>query len=310
MPLYRIQQKIKTLSQIIDDCENKFIFHGFDFKNWDYTLTHGCRGDAWIAEKAIEADDPQKALDKFYEELFPTAERLAFVSQCDFDFEAEPFLIYKGNPDKIVFIRYSEEAGGAPLIFNDNEISLMDQLETFDNPAFFSYLLESTKAVTHLGRLVMLVMALESLAEQTTKSENCACGKERKWSATDSNKLKIILADNELYEKIFGRGGVRHKLFHGDDVKLDNNYVIKIYVAIVKYFNNNIFDESGIEEDVVSPQRNFHGHYLSSMGWYRINNPAINIGLKELTELVKMHFQTPPILPNIDLEMVGKPDNY
>jgi hypothetical protein len=302
MNLYKVQHRLKTLSAL----EQPFDCRSFNFRSWE--TKEWFKSDFWIAEREIEAENYLEAMKIFQKELPPIVKRLAFVSQCYFDHLVEPFLIYTENPGRIIFVRNSEQVNGARLVFGVNEKKSLEKLDEFAPLSFYEYLQESTNAISHLGRLSMLIKALEGLAGQTKKIEKCECGKERGYSVINSDMLGQILNDKALYNKLFGKGGVRHKLSHGSDIELDDDYARKIYDAIVNYFNKKFGTE--INTNIRFPQRNFYGNYRISEGFFRLKSGAVEIDLRKITELINFHFCKNPILPNEYLETIEKPKKY
>jgi hypothetical protein len=92
MNTYRIEHKIKTLANLWDDT---FVHDGFKFRQWEFSLSTGSHGEAWVAEKTIHASDVNSAINSFREDLAPIVERIAVASQCYATFGAEPYLMLK-----------------------------------------------------------------------------------------------------------------------------------------------------------------------------------------------------------------------
>ena len=166
MNSYLIQHKIKTLSQLWKPIDHR----GFHFSNWNFTFQDGATGDAWIAEKIIQATSAVDAINAFRRELIPITDRTALSSQCFTTAELEAFNITKqnGNTSHIFFFRYTNERRGVPLHFGEEEISSLTALEQYEQRGdVFRYLREAINASTFYTRLAMLLAVLEAIAGQT-----------------------------------------------------------------------------------------------------------------------------------------------
>lgn len=265
MNRYLISHKIKTLSKFTEPFEYK----GFKFEYWDFNNADGWIGDAWVAIKEIEANKVEDAINMFRAELQPIVERMTFIGQCYFDLLSQSFLIKKinNNAENVLFLRYTSERSGVSLHFNNDEQGSLEKLESLEKQAVFSYVHESTKANTLYTRLAMLIITLESIAGQTKNERRDGSI----FYKTDKDKLKEVLCDDELYDNIFAPGvGIRNKIFHGEEVELDKDYIENIYDKIVHYFNETY--DTQINVEIINPQRNFDGVYMSGNSWLKLKN--------------------------------------
>jgi hypothetical protein len=262
-----------------------FSYQDFDFCHWDFNFRDGWIGDAWVAKKVIAAPNVKEAINTFRDELIPIIDRIAFVSQCFTIVEAEPFIVIKqnNNTEKILFLRYTRGAAGTPLMFDDDEIESLKQLEPFqDKEHVFRFLRESTYGMTLHTRLPMLISALEGMAGEIVH---------KRGNKTNMDFIRNeILNDEKLYNRIFQYDqGIRQQLLHGKklDVVRDEseeiNYIQEVYKKIVQFFNDRYGTK--ISMNVKSPQRTPIGNYVEGRYWIKPRNENCNLSLKNIVEL-------------------------
>jgi len=282
MNQYFIEHKIKTLAELYNGKEpltGNFYYKNYEFKQWDFSKEKGPQGKAWIVKGIISADSVIDGINNFRKELSAIIDRIGFISQCYTTIESEPFIVVKenNNPEKIFLLQYTKEINGVPLHFDKEKQMALNSLENYDKQAVFKYLSESTRAGTYYTRLAMLIIALESIAgEKNDKNGQVH---------TDKEAIKQILKEDNLYEKIFNyKTGIRNKIFHGKEVKFDDDYVKKIYAKIVEYFNENY--QTKINTTVINPQRTFTGNYQEIFYWLKPNKnkSEVQIDLKNIIE--------------------------
>lgn len=267
---YSIFHKIKTLATIWEPFEYK----DFYFRQWDFTITNGPKGDAWIVNKIITANNLLDAINNFCKDLFNIIERCCFVSQCYFSMLPESWMVIKqnNNEENVFFLRFSREIEGVSLHFDKEEIESLIKLDNFSKDPVFIYLAESTRARSFYSRLAMLIITLESIAG------------EKQPNVTDKDYIKNeILKDNNVYNEIFKYGdGIRNKIFHGKEVKILDNYIDKIYKKIVEYFNTKYLTNISLE--VIDPQRTFEENYEELKGYFKPRGKTVTIDFKEVIE--------------------------
>lgn len=310
MNQYLIEHKIKTLSQLWDD--EPLNFKGYKFRQWDFTFGDGAIGDAWIASKIIEADNPQDAINKFRKELFPIVDRLAFVSQCFMSLELESFLILRknDNPTKAFFLRHTNEVKGVPLHFGEEEKEALEKIEQYDKENVFLYLREAVNSIrlTSHAKVAMLIAALEGMAGEIEIN-----GKK----FTDKDTIKNeILSDEIIHEKIFAYGeGLRNKIFHGAENNLGKDgvdYIDTINSKVVGFFNKKFGIR--INGGVVNPHRNFYANYDGRQAWLEPVDSAIELGLKWAVEAFEHDYGISSWksggITHEKLKSIKMPDNY
>ena len=133
---YLIEHKIDTLADLLDQ---RFDYDGFQFRQWDFNITNGSLGDAWIARKIVTAESVQDAINMYRASLFPIVDRIVFISQCSGLAEFGSFFILRQNNNeaRIFFFRFIESASGVPLQFNATEQAALRSLEAIENREMF-----------------------------------------------------------------------------------------------------------------------------------------------------------------------------
>jgi hypothetical protein len=252
MAKYTIEQKIVTLSEIyIDraDGQPEFEADGLLFGPWEYELSLGQVGYAWIVKYKTEADNVDTVYIDFHKKLRKIIPRMSLICQAYIQYVAQPLLITKEGSE-IAFLYLPIDEGPVGLSFWDDEKKALDILMDNKNipEEFFLYWNDAVNTADYSSKLLLMFAALESLAGKP--------GNKKRFELLDT-----ILGE-DLRGKIFGRNGLRHRLSHGEYFAKDGkdskeNYVKVIHEKIIKFFNDKIFKEELLPEDVVSPQRNF-----------------------------------------------------
>jgi hypothetical protein len=256
---YKIEYKIKTLSK----CTIKGKLDDFYFNHYDFNISDGWTGDAWIISSNIKSSNFKLAFKKFYKGLNIIIPRLSLINQCCIEHINEPFIINKEGSNK-AFLFYSKEVPGVGFHFRDNELKILKRLkDNKDIPEeFYYYWMDCTNATRYISKLLLLFSAIDILV---------GTGKKRDWNMLD----KIL--GKRLRKKIYGEIGnsskaLRNRLVHGsylnskDILKDNSNYFEIIHKKIIKYFNNNFLKKDLIEE-IKNPQRNFYGNKNITKGF-------------------------------------------
>lgn len=303
MNTYLIEHKIKTITELWDFAENKqsFNFCGFEFRQWDFNISDGAMGDAWIAKREVEAKDAESAIQFFRKELIDIVRRVAFVSQCFASADLEPYFILRlnDNPEQVFFLSYSEESEHVSLHFGEEEKESLEKLEKFPNPVVLEYIAQSGRAATYTTRLAMLVIALESIAGEISPGK------------TNMQYIKDeILKNYDLHDEIFKFGtGIRNKIFHGKEIVGGKDYAQLIYDRIIDFFN--VKYGTKINTAVSQPQRHLFGNYYGYRGWLQ---PRINISDWELKYVLANHDNGNSVhegeRKEVIFDIVARPDKY
>jgi hypothetical protein len=273
MNTYKVQHKVHTLSQIsihkISDYRvpPEFTIEWFRIIPFEYIPAQQHLSEkAWIVEKEVKWNNAFEALDLFYVEFNKISPKIAFLSQCYFEYLSQSFVILKmnDNPEKKFVCRDVSSINGIPLHFQDQEIIdfniIMNTEELKDNQVFI-YLQDYYNSTVWRSKAMLLFAALEALAGRVEKTDP-------DWNnyfTYDKARMKRILW-NELYNIVFWPNWLRHKLNHWDDIsghfqqmqELWTDYWTEIYLKIIHYFNHYYWLK--ISEEVVNPWRHFFGN--------------------------------------------------
>lgn len=303
MNTYLIEHKIKTISELWDFTDNQqpFNFRGFEFRQWDFNISDGAIGDAWIAKREVEAKNAESAIQFFRKELIDIVRRVAFVSQCFASADLEPYFILRlnDNPEQVLFLSYSEESEHVSLHFGEEEKESLEKLEKFPNPVVLEYIAQSGRAATYTTRLAMLIIALESIAGEINPGK------------TNMQYIKDeILKNYDLHDEIFKFGtGIRNKIFHGKEIVGGKDYAQIIYDRIIDFFN--VKYGTKINTAVSQPQRHLFGNYYGYKGWLQ---PRINISDWELKYVLANHDNGNSVheggRKEVIFDIVARPDQY
>jgi hypothetical protein len=288
---YRIEHRISTLAENTgSDSGNpdSFLFADLRFQQWEYNIAHGWLGDSWVIAGKIEAPDYAAAINLFRTKLFEIVPKISFISQCYCDFVTQSYLVTREGSE-IAFVQHIKETKPVPLSFTDAEQKALYVL--YDNTQipkeFYYYWNEAVNSTGYTSSLFMMFSAIETLYKTGGKK--------------DWKKLEDILGV-ELKEELFKpNNGLRHRLTHGEYYRKgdhDKNYLDIVHNKIIQYFNKEIFKELLLSEDIVSPQRNFHGNTSVSHIFMQPKNGAL-LNLRDvLSELDKNDINN---LENYDL---------
>lgn len=264
MNTYLIKSKIATVAEL----REPFVLEGYELSSYN---PEWWRSDGWVASKEIEADNAGKAKGEFMRGLLPLVPELSVVSQCAFRLVLNTYFIYRlaDNPKKIIYVYYIREAEPVGLHFDEPEKANLTKIHNIENKHGLFFIADAANAGSLYTNLSMLLIGIEGLAGEIES---------RGIKRTNKAALKEILGD-ELYLKLYPYGeGLRHQLFHGNvrDHGQFDGLVEKVYTRICLYLKTrySIF----LEENVVHPQRNFHGNFeqAASYGAFR-GEPVLDL---------------------------------
>lgn len=282
MPKYKIEHQVETLSQnaIMDD-ESKpasFSREGIRFAHKDFNIRDGWQRGFWIATFEIEVSNYKGVLPIFLPKLRKILRRVSLISQSYTEFANQPFLITKEGSD-FAFFRYTADSNAVGLMFMEKELKALDLLlETNQIPeAFYSYWKDSVNTIGYTSKLLTMLSAVEALVRT---------GKRKK---KDWKKMKEILGI-DLVEDLFGTKenstrGLRHRLIHGeyfDEGDWKKDYFEMVHRKVITYFNDKIFKEKLISENVRFPQRHPYGNKRESRFFIEAIVPRTKFGLKNV----------------------------
>lgn len=266
---YRLEQRIHTLAHndldLIPEGQQGFVVEGVSLWPW---RVHG--GDEsrtypyWLATWETEAKNRWEAWRLLWDKLAVIVPRIALVSQCYIDYIDQPLLIHRKGCDT-AFLVYVQEHKGVGLTFAEEELkALQFFLRSSQIPnEFFWYWNDATNATGYTSKLVLMLVAVESLVNKPMPDGKGTPDK-------DWDKLVQILGP-DLKKEFWGeegnsRNALRHRLAHGRYFGPEHgasNYVDLLHKRIVNYLNKEVLKEDLINERVVNPQRHpFTGDYV------------------------------------------------
>ena len=247
MNTYLIKYKLATVSELI----KPFTLEGYEFSSYN---SDWWDSDGWVASKEIVAETAGKARYDFMKGLFPLVPELSVVSQCAFRYIANTYFIYRltNNREKKIYVNFVREVSPTGLHFDEKEVTNLIKIHSIPNKHALYFIAEAAHGGSLYTDLALLLIGVEGLAgEIESKGQKM----------TNKTELKEILGE-ELYKKLYPYGeGLRNLLFHGN-VKEHGEFdglVEKVYECIRTYLK--VKYDIALEENVVHPQRNFHGNF-------------------------------------------------
>ena len=277
MPKYKIQQRIRTLSENAVGAasgEPSFTAEDITFTHWEFNHRDGWVVDAWLAEYCVEAEDASHAQLEFNKGIYRVIPMVSLIGQSYIQYMIQPYLITKEGSD-IGFFYYPFDVGAVGLMFQENEKKALDLLlaNKTISEEFYLYWNDTVNTTGYSSKLLIMFSALEALI--------------RKPDGTKDYALRKTILGDELKDKIFAqKTGLRHRLVHGEyfSDKDTDNYMDIIHKKVTKYFNDKIFKEKLITEDVIGPQRNFFDNDNLIRCWVRQKEDAWPLELKKVYE--------------------------
>lgn len=256
--IYEIQHRIETLAKNVGPVENlagPFLSMDVYFSHWDFNYSEGWKGHYWLAKGTVDAPNCNEGYQKFHAKLAKIVPRIALLSQCYVDWLVQPFLMLRSDAD-IALFRFTGDRGATGLMFTGElQEALTSLLENSQIPEeFFYYWNDAVNSTGYSSKLVLMFSAIEALVKKPDGEKDFAM-------------LESILG-LELKSTLWGTkgsssGGLRHRLIHGEYFNPDDSgkdYIELVHRKIITYFNDAIFGEKVINENVVNPQRHPWGN--------------------------------------------------
>jgi hypothetical protein len=277
MPKYKIEQRIRTLSENAVGAatgEPAFSAEGIQFTHWEFNHRDGWLVDAWLAEFEIECIDAKHALFEFKKRLFKVIPRVSLIAQAYIQYLVQPYLITKENSE-IAYLYYSFDVGPVGLMFQEEEKNALDLLlANADIPEeFYLYWNDAVNTDGYSSKLLIMFAALDALI--------------RKPDGTKDYTLRKTILGEDLKDKIYAQGtGLRHRLVHGEyfsDTDKDN-YMELVHKKVISYFNDVVLKDKLITEDVTGPQRHFLNNDNLLRCWIKAKEVNWPIELKKVLE--------------------------
>jgi hypothetical protein len=301
---YKIQHKILTLARnaVMEDGKvSPFCVEGISFSHWDFEYREGWSGDAWLAESTIEAPNFHEACHIFRVRLGKIISRVSLIIQCYIEYFNEPLLVHKEGSD-VGYFRYTAERGTVGLMFMEKEKKALDILVTDTKipDAFYKYWNDAVNAIGYSSKLLLMFSAIEALVKN---------GKKKDWQLIESILGQPLVSD------LFGtkeksNTGLRHRLVHGEyfgTEDIGKDYLDLVHKKIIHYFNDIIFSEKLLNEDVVRPQRHFFGNKEECKSFVKPINVTRTLTLKELIkDFDENGFRNPKNYEHVDGQELDK----
>jgi len=279
---YKIEHKILTLAHCAVMEKEKepasFEIDEVKFSHWEFNYRDGWLKDAWLATALIEAENYHKAFAEFIKKLSRLVPRISLISQSYIEYLSEPFIIHKIGSD-MAFFRYTNDTGAVGLMFMEGEQKALKILvNNQDIPeSFYYYWNDAVNATGYSAKLLLMFSAIEALVKKKGQ---------KNWELI--NEILGI----ELVKELFGtkeqpNTGLRHRLVHGEyfgNQGNGKNYLDLVHNKVIKYFNDKIFKESLIHENVAHPQRHFFGNKQECKTFVKIKIEEHNFSLKDLLQ--------------------------
>lgn len=278
--IYKIEHKILTLAHcaVMDKKREpaSFEIDSINFSHWEFNYRDGWLTDAWLASAEIESENYIDAFNVFMRKLAVTVPRISLISQSYIEYIVEPFIIHQIGSD-LAFFRYTNDSKACGLMFMENEQKALEILvaNKIIPDEFFHYWNDAVNTHGYSAKLLLMFSAIEAMVKKDGKK--------------DWNLIKEILGD-DLVEDLFGTPespstGLRHRLVHGEYFNQEDhgkNYLELVHRKVIKYFNEKIFKENIINEEVVHPQRHFFGNKQECKTFVKIKDGSNNFSLKDL----------------------------
>jgi hypothetical protein len=265
---YRVEHRIATLTTmttsavlIAGKISDTVQVDTITFWPWDLGPEGRYRGDFWLAEMCIEADNFREVGLTEWGTLQRVIPRLALVTQTYADFVREPYLILREDRD-VCFLRFTRESSPVGLMFGDEEFEALKLLlaQRSIRNEFYFYWNDAVNAVGYTAKLLLMLAAIEALARGRT-----GCTGRNKTPQYWDEIRKILGDDVTVWlfgEKGASQGGLRHRLAHGEYFQNDDgqrDYLELIHKRVLSYFNEQVIGKPLLSLDVTDPQRHFWG---------------------------------------------------
>jgi hypothetical protein len=277
MNKYYIEHKIFTLTKCATIKDGKLSFEVDDVKfiHWDEDVALlGWATNAWVSSSVIEAKDYNKAINIFRKKLEHIIPKISLISQSYIEYINEPFLIHK-HDNEIAFLKFIKDFDASGLLFTEKQKKALDilVLNKKITKEFYYYWKDASNVIGYSAKLLLMFSAIEALVKKDDKID---------W------ELREKILGKKLSKTLFGqkrnsRLALRNRLVHGEYFsEEDGDYFQLIHNKIIKYFNDYIFQDSLLYENVKSPQRNFYGNKQFWEGFIRKTNGEKKFNLIDL----------------------------
>lgn len=281
--IYKIEHKIQTLAKNAVPDKAKNSYHAFSveniiFEHWSFNIKDGWLENAWLAKSEISVSSFLKAINSFRSKLWKIVPRIALISQSYIEYHLEPFIVHKKDSNKVFFHCTKDRESGGLMFMKDEKQALDELINSTEVPdEFYYYWNDAVNALGYSAKLLLMFSALEALARKRDKQ-----------SFKKPIDLYAHILGKKLADKVFAQTvGLRHRLIHGEyfTPKQDGkkNYLDLIHKKVISFFNKKVLSKPLLSENVVNPQRHFHG---SKSEWHRFVGRIDNGTIFELKDLL------------------------
>ncbi|MFH1236205.1 MAG: hypothetical protein V1685_04690 [Parcubacteria group bacterium] len=210
MNRYHIQRLVSSVAHTYDTKE----YNGYTFAPLNQSAIPG----GFLVTKVINATSYSHAYFDFINNLEPILDCVSLVTQSIIKHgPSGSHVIYRlnNNEDKVFFAYLADYGEAVGMDFDLKSWDDISTLLNINDRGFLLLLRESNTAYTPRQRLALLLMAIESIAGSNVQKRKCRnCGTEYEYPGIDKEKVKTIVGA-PLADELFGKGGIRHRLFHG-----------------------------------------------------------------------------------------------
>jgi hypothetical protein len=160
-------------------------------------------------------------------------------------------------------------------MFQEVEKKALDLLLSDTNipEEFYLYWNDAVNTTGYSSKLLIMFSAVDALIKKPDGKRDLT--------------LRGAILGKELADKIYAQNnGLRHRLIHGEYFpdKDDENYMELVHKKVIKYFNDVVFQEKLIKEDITGPQRHFHNNDNLIRCWIKQKDEVWPLELKKVLE--------------------------
>ncbi len=281
MNSYLIQKAVRTPAHL---------FVVLDYPPFRFIPGVGC---GFVAEAQLKGRDFREAFQDFMSELNPMLSVISVLTQCPvYSTGLSSYLVYRMNDNsgQIGFFYYVGETPAVGMPFHEDELSDLKRVlgheEWKSYEVAFGYLRQANLAESPIAWLGPLLMAVEAFAGEAVVHGNCKhCGAAYQYFGMNKEGLKAILG-KVLFGKLYGSGRLRHKLFHGGEVREGEISTVaeQVYRRVVLDFVKKKFALTSLHEIVNAPRTSRY----ESLGIF-VELKGRTIGQQTLRELERDH---------------------
>ena len=255
MNRYNIKKAVRTPVQVFKNLVTS--------ANYALTPVADLPGCGFLITADVEASSWKEAYGLFLKGIIPIINAGSVITQCAIhSFVSSSHLIYKrnDNPDHVFFFYYAAPTSAVGMMLHDAELADIERIlgsDLYEQDAVaISYLRQSNTATGPVFWLSTLLMAAEAFAGTEDVERVCtSCSHVSSYAATNKEALQEMLGSG-LYDELYRKGRVRHKLVHGG--RVDEAEVARIgeqvYERLILHY---LVERYGLKSlrEIVNPPR-------------------------------------------------------